>query len=149
MIEFGSPEFWKRLDADPARLAAEICDIDVVNLDDTLQRHSSLRAWVNATHESARIAEERAKFEVTKARARALLKAKEVKDPNTGKDKTVPVIAAEVDVDAEVVRTTEAELVAAEKRGALRAMSSALDDRLQMLVQIAAKQRAELKDNNY
>lgn len=65
MSDLGSAEFWQRLASEPNRLAAEICFVDVVNLDETLQKHASLRAWVNASHETARIQEERARWEVT------------------------------------------------------------------------------------
>jgi hypothetical protein len=146
-MELGSREFWERLSLEPEKLAAEICSVDVVNLDVTLQHHSALRAWVNAAHESARIAEGKAEWEVTKARARATLKGKEEKDPHTEKPKTVEVLKAETETDTEVVRCTEALFLAQEKRGVLRAMSSALEDRLQMLIQISAKQRQEVRDS--
>jgi hypothetical protein len=146
-MELGDKQFWEKLSLEPEKLAAEICSVDAVNLDLTLQNQSALRAWVNAAHETARIEEGRAEWELTKARARATLKAKEVKDPHTEKAKTVEIVKAETETDAEVVRCTEVFFTAQEKRGVLRAMSSALEDRLQMLIQISAKQRAERRDN--
>lgn len=146
-LELGSKEFWDRLSLEPERLAAEICSVDVVNLDLTLQHHSALRAWVNAAHESARIDEERKKMEVTKSRARALLKAKGEKDSHTDKTKTVQVLDAEVETDVAVLAAEDLFMDAQEKRGVLRAMSNALEDRMQMLIQISAKQRAERRDH--
>ena len=138
MTDLGSAEFWQRIQADPARLAAEVCFVDVAELDKTLQKHPSLRAWVNATHEVARIEEERAKWRLTVARARALLAA-------TG---TVDERKALADTAEPVQQATEAVFAAQEKRGALRAMADALEDRVQMLVQIAAKQRQESREYN-
>ena len=144
--EIGSAEFWQRLHDEPGRLAAEICFIDVARLDEMLQRHPSLRAWVNSAHEVARVEEDRSKRELTKARARALLAAKAENDPNTNKGKTVAVLDAEVEQDKDVLDAMEAYLQVSEKRAALRAMADALDDRKDMLIQIAAKRRKEMED---
>lgn len=146
MIELGSAQFWKRLDENPAALAREVCFVDVVNLDETLQQHAALRAWINAAYESARIIVERAKWDETKARALGMLRAKSAVDPDTGKFKTVQILEAEVDADERVERTVQLVHTAQDRAGALRAMSKALEDRKDMLVQIAAKQRQELKD---
>ena len=147
-MELGDREFWDRLAAEPERVASEICSVNAVSLDTTLQQHASLRAWVNAAHEAAVIQEKRCKLAVTKARARALLKAKETSDTHTGKTKTVQVLDAEVETDEEVVKTENLLLDAEEKRGALRAISNAGEDRLQMLIQISAKQRQEARDHS-
>lgn len=144
--ELGSAEFWERLTDDPAKLAAEVCLIDVAKLDDMLQRHPSLRAWINAAHEVARIGEERAKWELTKTKARVYLASKSEKDGHTGKAKTVGVIDAEVDSNEEVQKATAALLDSSQKRAALRAMADGLEDRKDMLIQIAAKRRLEMKD---
>ena len=146
MTELGSVEFWERVENDPERLAMEVCKVDLVNLEQMLQKHPSTRAWVNAAHEVARIDEERARWHVTKARAEALLAAKSVPDPHTGKPKTVNVLDAEVECVESVRAATEELLAAQEKRGALRAMADALEDRKDMLIQIAAKQRQESRD---
>lgn len=148
MVELGSKEFWDRLVEDPKKLASEVNSIDLVDLQTTLQRQSSLHAWVNAAYEAASIDEARVEREVDKARARALLKAKEEKDKDTGKAKTVEVLKAEVELDAEVDKLTEKLFIAQDKSGGLKAMSYALNDRLQMLIQIAAKHRAEYNDRN-
>jgi len=141
--ELGSAEFWQKIRDEPERIAAEVCLIDTTNLDLTLQRHASLHAWINAAHESARIAEERARWEVTKAYALALLAAKAIPDPQTGKGKTVDVFKAEADASAAVQDANEALLLAQAKRGTLRAMASALEDRRDMLIQISAKRRQD------
>jgi len=146
VIELGSPEFWKKLEEDPRNLAAEICTIDLVSIRMTLQYHAALRAWLNAAHEIARTDELRAEFEQTRTRARIMLAAKESLDHVTGKAKTVDVLKAEVEVHPDVVKADEEYLTARRKTGALRAMSSAGEDRLQMLVQLAARQRAEIRD---
>ena len=145
-IELGSTDFWERLKTDPARLASEVCMVDVVTLDNTLQLHASLRAWVNASHEAARIQEERLKWEETKIRARAFMDSKAVADAITGKPKTVDALKADVDLNPIVQEAREALLDQQETRGAFRAMADALEDRLQMLIQISAKQRKEMKD---
>lgn len=145
-VELGSQEFWDQLAANPARLAAEVCAVDVTNLDLTLQQHPALRAWVNATHEVARIEEERAKYELTKVEATTFMAVKKVLDADTGKAKTVDALKAEVAAHPDVLAAQEALINAQEKRAVLRAMADALEDRLQMLIQIAAKQRKELED---
>jgi hypothetical protein len=141
MVDLGTQDFWKRLRSDPAQLAAEVCTVDVVALDETLQKHPALRAWVNAAHEVARIAEERLKWELTKTRAVVLLREKK-----RGPNKTVSVLEAEVDSSVEVEEATNKLLAQQEVRVALRAMANALEDRKDMLIQIAAKQRKELED---
>lgn len=147
-VSLGGAAFWEQLSDNPARLAAQVCLIDVHNMDRTLQRHASLRAWVNAQHETARVEEERAKWELTKTRARVLLQdVRMTADSQTGKTKTKDVAEAEVELHDDVVACTEALLTAQQKRGALRAMADALEDRKDMLVQIAAKNRREQEDN--
>lgn len=136
MTDLGSNEFWERIQREPARLAAEVCFVDVVNLELTLQKHPGLRAWVNAQHEVARVDEERKKWELTVARARALIAA-------TG---TVDERKAQAEIAPSVIAAQEALFAVQEKRGALRAMADALEDRVQMLIQIAAKQRQESRD---
>lgn len=136
MTELGSQEFWQRIQADPARLAAEVCFVDVAQLELALQKHPALRAWVNAQYEVARIEEERAKWTLTVARARALLAA-------TG---TVDERKAVADTADSVQAAQEALFVVQEKRGALRAMVDALEDRAQMLIQLSANNRKEAKD---
>ena len=145
-IQLGDEAFWASLTNDPARLAAEVCSIDLVNMEETLQKHASLRAWVNGAHEVARIAEERAKWDETRMRATVLLEAKRELDANTGKHKTVAVLEAEVIINQRVVDAMTVLFTQQEKRGALRAMSNALEDRKDMLIQIAAKQRKEIED---
>lgn len=146
MTELGSKEFWERLQSNPGALARDICQIDLVNLDRTLQEHPALRAWVNAAFETSRVAEERAKWELTKTRARTLMRVKSEPDGN-GKPKTVQVIDAEVDNDEEVQKATDHYLHTQEIKGALRAMADALEDRKDMLIQISAKQRQELREH--
>lgn len=146
MIELGSADFWNRLKQDPELLAAEVCSIDLGDLDTTLQHHPALRAWVNAAYEGAAVEVEQAKWNVGKARAVATLTVKKQKDPDTAKPKTVQVLAAEVDDDENVGQCNIDLWRALEKRGALRAMAHALEDRAQMLIQISAKQRQEAKD---
>lgn len=145
-IDLGTTDFWDQLKGDPARLAAAVCSVDVVKLDETLQHHAALRAWVSAAYETARITEERIKWEETKARAVALLTAKASPDPDTGKSKTVAVLNAEVDLTPEVQAIVGRLQDQQETRGTLRAMTNALEDRKDMLIQIAAKQRKELGD---
>ncbi len=145
-IQLGDATFWASLQEDPAKLAAEVCSIDLVNMEETLQRHASLRAWVNAAHEVARIAEEKAKWELTRTEAEVLLERKRELDEQTGKWKTIAALEAEVRVSLRVGTATEDLFEQQEKRGALRAMSSALEDRKDMLIQLAAKRRKEIED---
>ena len=137
-VDLGSKEFWERLESDPKKLAAEVAFVDLTNLEEVLRKQPSLRAWVNAAHEVARIEEGRAEFALTKARARATLRAQEVHKVKTG-----DVLKSEAALDPEVISCTEALFVAQRKRGALRAMADALEDRLQMLIQLSANQRKE------
>lgn len=146
MTPLGVPVWWDRLNTEPQKLAAEVCLVDVSKLDETLQGHPALRAWVNAVHEGARIEEEQAKWQVTKSYALAFLRAKTTPDPDTGKGKNVDTLKAEAESDPEHVAAQEALFVIQRKRGALRAMADALEDRKDMLIQIAAKRRKEQED---
>ena len=96
-IELGSKIFWEQMQDNPALLAATICQVDLVDLQGTLEKHPALVAWVNASFETSRVAEERAKWVLTRARSTALLNARMENDPNTGKPKTVGVLEAEVE----------------------------------------------------
>lgn len=146
-VELGSPGFWNQLRDDPRALATAVCSVSVVDLEQTMAQHSALRAWVNSAHEGARIEEARKELEDTRARARALLAAKSTLDAMTNKAKIADVLKAEVELDPAVVATADALLDAQQSRGALRAMADALEDRLQMLIQLSARQREELRDN--
>jgi hypothetical protein len=145
-MELGSEEFWDQLHQNPARLAYEIAQIDLTDLQSTLQRHPALRAWVSATYENARIVEERAKWELTKIKAIATLQAKATVDADTNKNKTVAVLDAEVETNEAVLAAVAVLLEAQEKRATLKAMVDSLEDRVQMLVQLAARQREESRD---
>jgi hypothetical protein len=144
-IELGSTEFWERLSSSAEQLCWEVCSIDLVNLDQTLQRHAALRGWVNAAHEAARVVEERAKWDLTKAEARAIIAARDIVDAK-GKTPPVEIVKAQAALDPNVEAATIALRATEERRGALRAMSSALEDRKDMLVQLAAKRRQEQGD---
>lgn len=148
-MAIGDDAWWERLAEDPKRMAAEVCHIDVVNLDKTLRQHASKRAWFNAAHETARIEEAQAEFEVVKARARAVLRSKEGQAPGLkrGQGKSVEIIKAEAETDAEYITAMEIYLDARRRRAALKAISEALEDRLQMLMQISANQRKERHDS--
>ncbi|KKN68891.1 hypothetical protein LCGC14_0446770 [marine sediment metagenome] len=145
-LELGTAAFWTRLTKEPAALAAQICAIDLVDLDTTLQQHASLRAWVNASYEVARIGEEKLKWELTKTRASLTYSASRVNDPVTDKPKTIAVLNAEVDNDPLVENVTKRLHTQGEMRAALGAMTKGLEDRKDMLIQIAAKQRREIED---
>lgn len=145
-LELGTQGFWKQLLQDPASLAKEVCTIDLVDLDKTLQQHPALRAWINAAHEVARIEEEKLKWEETRTRAGVLLAAHRLMDETTGKVKSVAVLTAEVDCDPIVQSIVTRLHKQQETRAALRAMANALEDRKDMLIQIAAKQRKESRD---
>lgn len=138
-VELGSKDFWDMLAADPRKLAVEVCKVDIRMLDLTLQHHPALRAWVNAAHEMAKVEEERALWGLRVARARAVL-------ASAG---TVQEREAQTELAEGVKVAQEAVFLAQEKRGALRAMASALEDRKDMLIQIAAKRRKEQDDYNH
>lgn len=144
--ELGTPEFWEHLKDNPARLAAQINSIDLVDLETTLQRHASLRGWVTASYETCRVAEERAKVELSRVRARVLLAAKATADELTKKPKTVAVLDAEVENHPDVIAAQDTLLDRMEVRGALRSMSECLGDRKDMLIQISARHRQEAAD---
>lgn len=141
--ELGSAEFWDALATEPEKLAAAVCFVDVVKLDETLQHHAALHAWIAAAHEIARIEEEKAKWEATRTHAEQLLLAREEPDPITQKAKTVDVIKAQADDSKALQEAMTAQFAAGRKRAVLRAMDKALEDRKDMLVQLSARQRRE------
>lgn len=144
--KLGTPAFWDQIQSNPMVIAKAVAEIDLVDMERTLQTHPALRAWINAAHETTRIEEERAKWELSKTRAEALLRVKSTADPHTGKAKTVAVIDAEVETDLGVQDCQEVLLTISQKRAALRAMADSLEDRKDMLIQIAAKHRQEAGD---
>lgn len=145
-MDLGTSEFWQHLKDDPAGLARQLCTIDMVNLDRTLEQHPALRAWINAAYEVARVEEEKCKWTLTKAEAIATLLFAKEKDPLTKKAKLATIIKAEVSNDLEVKRAMNKLHAQMEIRGALKAVVDALADRKDMLVQISANQRKERGD---
>ena len=145
-IELGSPAFWKDLKKDPSRMAFELCKIDLVDLEKTLQHQPSLTAWIVAAYETARVQEEKAKWELEVEKARALIKMKGTLDSDTGKNKTVAVLNAEVELCGPVIDLTEYLLDCQDTRAALRAIVQGLSDRKDMLIQISARHRQEAKE---
>lgn len=144
-LELGSPEWWEQLTEYPALMATQVCEIDMSDFEGMLERHASLHAWVNATHEAARVEEDRAQWEVTREQAMQTLHFKGVPDATTGKLPTVEVLKAEVNASEQVKAAMEKLFDAQQKRGALRAMADALEDRLQMLIQLSALRRREME----
>lgn len=145
-IELGSKQFWTELDRDPNQLASSVLSVDATRMSETLQQHPSLRAWLISAYETAAIETEQAETRLTKAKARALLKAKEEDDPHTEKPKTVPVLTAEVETNPEVLKAEDEYFIAKKKKAGLAAMSKAGEDRLQVLIQLSANERAERKE---
>ncbi len=145
-MELGSPAFWDLLTTNPSLLAKKVAEIDLIDLERTLQEHPGLRAWVGAAYETARIREEEAKWGLTKAKARAFIEAKKELDPDTGKWKSVATLEAERDLSEEVNDATNELHEAQALRGSLRAISDALQDRRDMLIQISARQRQEAEE---
>ena len=143
--ELGSPDFWDRLRNDSSELSKELCSIDVVDLDTTLQQHPALRAWLGAAYESLRVREERMAFELRKARARAILNAHQAVDAVTNKPKTMAILEAEAELDETVEQFTKVLLDLQELRRSLHVICGSMEDRLQMLIQLAVKHRQEQK----
>lgn len=141
----GTDTFWTELKERPAELARRICEVDVADLHGTLQRHSALRAWINAAHETAKIHEERCKWKLTRVRARVRFEIKE--DPDLDA-RTVADLDAAVELHPDVVSATDTYLDAGGVRAALRAMSDAMEDRKDMLIQISANMRREYYDQS-
>lgn len=142
----GTAAFWDLLKTQPETIAREVCKIDLVDIEGTLQRHAGIRAWVGAAFESSRIIEEQAKWRLAKTRGRVLLEARTLHDPNTNKPKTVEVLKAEVDVHPDVNAGEEEVLEAQRTKGVLKVIYDSLGDRRDMLIQIASRQRKELED---
>lgn len=141
----GTKQFWKRLQEDPGDLNRELCSIHLEELDETLQTHASLRAWVNSAFELAVVEEAILKWEEKKLRAKELLNVDKT-DPTTQKVKTIATMEAEVELTGSVRQATANVFAQQRVTGGLRALMKALDDRKDMLVQISAKQRKELEN---
>jgi hypothetical protein len=144
--ELGSPQFWDELEANPQRLAALVCAIRLDRLEQALQTQASVRAWINAVFERVKIEESEAEWEVTKARARALIAARSEKED--GKPPIAEIIKARAEIDPDVVAATKVWFDAQKKRGALKGLVTGLEDRVQMLQQLSANNRAEWRDSN-
>lgn len=147
VTELGSVAFWNLLKLQPESLARSICTINLNNLEQELEQHPAIRAWVTAAYETARIKEEQAKWELTKIRSRTLLNAKEEKDSISGKAKTIQQLDAEVDIHQEVIDATTKYYEASTISGVLKAMTKGLEDRKDMLIQLAVRQREEQRDS--
>lgn len=141
--ELGSADFWNRLATDPKQLAMEVCTIDLNDLERTMYQHAGLRAWIGTVCENARVEKSKAEWRLEKAQASAFLTAKGANDPQTNKPKNVDTCKAEALLSPEVEAAQQALFGADEKYGALKAMVSALEERKDMIVQIAAKRRQE------
>lgn len=139
-----SAEFWHRLKEEPRAVAAEVCFVNMKDLDGTMQRHAALHAWIGTAFENARVEEEETKWELEKAQGRALLAAKKTKDPDTNRAKTAGVLKAEVVLDEAVQTAQRAVFAASRKFGALKSMERSLNGRKDLLIEIARRQRHEM-----
>lgn len=126
---------FERLEQDPGPYVAEVCALNLMNIDETLERHPALYAYAVAGYEGARIDEARAKFTMERARSQAF--GELVKENAIGTAKEL------VPNDPAVQRATEAWLEAKRMVAGLRALTAGLEHRRDMLIQISSRQKRE------
>ncbi len=131
---------FEALYTEPAKQAAQICTINLGDLWTTLAVHPALVAFVVASYESARISEARTKAELERTRARQYTRIVE-EQPKLAAGK----VEMQVESTEAVEHAYNDWLDAAAKTAALKAVVTGLEHRKDMLVQIASRQKQEMK----
>ena len=130
---------WDRLRREPA-YAAQVCDINLAALDDAMLEQPGLYAYVAAQFEAAKVDETRAKIITERVRSQvfAQLMAGEEKMAVSKADKLLAT-------DEAVMKATDKHLQTRADMGMLHACLRGLEHRLQMIMQISSKQKAEAR----
>lgn len=124
----------------PAETVAKHCSINLANLEETMQNHPSLYAYAVASYETARAAEARAKWNEERVRAEVF---NQIQDEEPGL--AIGRTERRVDDHADVVDASAKRFRLAREVAALKALVRGLEHRRDMIQQIAARQREELK----
>lgn len=128
---------WEKLKEDPAYECSRLCQINTANLVDALEKHAALYAYVNALYEKARATETRREwqYEQEKAQVFAQLRAEGT---------AIGEASETAELNEQVKEARKAYMKAEEKRRLLWALVDSLDTRKDMLIQLSARQRAEM-----
>lgn len=129
------------LSKEPAKYAAQVCGINLNDIQSTMGMHPALVAYVVACYEIARVKSARAEENVKRVRGRAYAEILE-REPKRAAAK----IESEVDGRPDVIAATDEWLAKTEHVAHLKALVTGLDHRLSMLVQIASRQKQEVKN---
>lgn len=146
-MKLAPPDFSQILNPEADQLAvsqeiAEYCRIDLANLDIALERHPSLYAYTSACFEMAKVAEARAKWdlETTIANTFSIVMNKDSKMTATAAEKVVKTYPA---VTQAAATHHEKMLITARMKG----LANGLEHRRDMLVQISARQRVDMRNS--
>ncbi len=128
-------------ESEASRKVSQFCRIDLQSLDIALSRHPAIYAYCAAVYEMAKVKEAKAKWDMEKAKAQAFgivmdqgRTTKITATEAAEKVKTVPLFQQAMDF------LHESEVIT----GRLKALVDGLGHRRDMLIQISARQRAEL-----
>lgn len=132
---------WEELHKNPEYEVARVCTINTANLEHALENHAAIYAYANAAYAKARADKGRVEWQYEQAVARAFADLRE-----EGKAIGEAKETAETD---EAVRTLKKKVLEADREvRILYALVQGLEHRRDMLVQLAARERAEL-NNSY
>lgn len=135
LLDHSTPE------GEAQRKVASFCRIDLQNLDIALSRHPAIYAYCAAVYEMAKVKEARAKWDMEKAKAQAF---SIVMDQGRANKITATEAAEKVKQVPLYQQSMDALLSAEVITGRMKALVDGLSHRRDMLVQISARQRAEM-----
>lgn len=126
-----------RLLESPALEAAKLCAINLADIEDTMQKHPALFAYAAASYEVERVKEARAKAGLERIRAEVF--------QIESQDKAVSRVKEEIDANPRVIAAQDILLRTQQRVAVLRAVVESLTQRRDMLIQLAARQRQEIR----
>jgi hypothetical protein len=132
----------------PINVDEEI-NIDPLNFQDACYDQPGKFAWYSAVHAGAMTLVDRTKRSLEVTKGRVATRFRGTKDVNTGKTFSETAIDKLLDTDPEVIEAYERYVSAQEQEYLLKAVKEAFVHRRDMLTQIGADRRQELRDKGF
>lgn len=128
---------WEQLRTNPAYEVARICKIETARLEHALTRHSALYGYAHASYEEARAEEGELEWEYEQRKAEAFSALRD-------EGEAIGSAQEKAELDPAVQEARQKLMKAEKTRRILWALVQGLEHRKDMLVQLSARQRAEM-----
>jgi hypothetical protein len=132
---------WEALNGDdPAAEIARVCAIDVTDMETVMQAHPALFGYASASYEVARAQQSTAEWSLDRTKA-AVFEEKKAEDPKA----SVSGIKEVLENDPKVIAASNEVLQSTRRALLLKSLVNALDHRRDMIIQISARHREEMR----